>query len=51
VPHKFVTDTPDFTGVCIDGCEDIKQMLNIHIIQYNLLGIIKSGPVRINGSQ
>ena len=35
VVHKFVAGFPDIVQVCIDGCEDIEQVLNIHILRCN----------------
>jgi hypothetical protein len=48
VLHEVITSIPDITPVWVDGCEYIKQVLNVHILQHNPSRLFKPGLVRIN---
>jgi hypothetical protein len=43
VLHEVATSIPDTTRVRVDGCEDIEQVLNVHILRPDPLRFLNPG--------
>ena len=48
VIHKSGADIPDILRVSIDRCEDIEQVLDVHILWHDPSRFFKAGLVRMN---
>ena len=51
VSHETSTDIPGNDRVRVDGCEDIEQVLDVHVFQHDPSCLLEARLVRINKNQ
>jgi len=46
VPYEISAGVPDTFRVCVDGCEDNEQVLDVHILRRDPPRLLEPGVVR-----